>query len=203
MSQTLRVHVRLPRDLRDGIMRYLAGQPLMPNWKLKVDSGPRVPLSSIDVVVTTPALLDRRDAHPARTAPVVLVVERTAVLSRSAVIGADNVRGLVFADAPPATLALGVAVAATHGVWIPVEIWRSLGSGDAATGLPSALGLLTHSEAETLHLLARGMTNKQIAAERNVQISTVKYHVANIRSKLGGVSRPELIALAHRSGAAS
>src|SRR6185437_330699 len=48
---------------------------------------------------------------------------------------------------------------------------------------------LTAREAEVLRLLARGHSNKQIAAELVLSIHTVERHVANAYAKIGARNR--------------
>jgi NarL family two-component system response regulator LiaR len=57
---------------------------------------------------------------------------------------------------------------------------------------------LTEREREVLHLLARGKSNTEIAAELNVGISTIKKHVSSILGKLSTTSRTEAVAIAVR-----
>ena len=59
---------------------------------------------------------------------------------------------------------------------------------------------LTPREYEVLTLLARGLSNKLIAAELNISEHTVKFHVAALMSKLGAQSRTEAVVLAARRG---
>jgi DNA-binding NarL/FixJ family response regulator len=54
---------------------------------------------------------------------------------------------------------------------------------------------LTHREKETLALVARGLTNRQIASALFLTESTVKSHLASIFAKLGVSSRSEATAL--------
>lgn len=61
---------------------------------------------------------------------------------------------------------------------------------------------MTAAEAETLSLLARGLTYKQIARAPHVETNTVKYHVGNIRLRTGASNRHHLVALAHEAAAA-
>ncbi len=55
---------------------------------------------------------------------------------------------------------------------------------------------LTKREIEVLTLLAEGSTNKQIAQNLSVSLSTVKYHVHGILTKLGAANRAEAVSLA-------
>jgi predicted ATPase/DNA-binding CsgD family transcriptional regulator len=61
---------------------------------------------------------------------------------------------------------------------------------------------LTAREAEVLGLLAAGKTNKQIAAELFLSVSTVQRHVANIYAKIGAHGRAAATAYALRKGIA-
>jgi DNA-binding NarL/FixJ family response regulator len=52
-------------------------------------------------------------------------------------------------------------------------------------------GRLTPREAEVLELVAKGMTNKEIAREFVVEIATIKFHMSSVYSKLGLRNRVE------------
>ena len=58
--------------------------------------------------------------------------------------------------------------------------------------------LLTPREREVFHLLARGMSNMEIATSLTLANSTVKTHVQRILKRLGLTSRLEVVMLAHR-----
>lgn len=60
--------------------------------------------------------------------------------------------------------------------------------------------LLSTREMEVLHLIARGLANKQIAAELTVGETTVKSHVAHILEKLGAPDRTRAVTLAMERG---
>jgi NarL family two-component system response regulator LiaR len=66
-----------------------------------------------------------------------------------------------------------------------------------ATTQPSTLGKdLTPREWEVLALLVEGQSNAEIAEQLVIGLSTVKFHVSNILSKLHVTSRAEAVALA-------
>ncbi|MBM2832484.1 MAG: two component transcriptional regulator, LuxR family [Dehalococcoidia bacterium] len=64
----------------------------------------------------------------------------------------------------------------------------------------AAKGQLTEREMEVLNLAARGMSNKDIAAELSLTVPTVKAHLVNIFNKLGVASRTEAVMAALRQG---
>jgi NarL family two-component system response regulator LiaR len=59
---------------------------------------------------------------------------------------------------------------------------------------------LTAREREVLTLVARGLSNTQLAERLSITRATVKYHVGSILSKLGVATRAEAIALAYQRG---
>ncbi|MEM7133097.1 MAG: response regulator transcription factor [Chloroflexota bacterium] len=59
---------------------------------------------------------------------------------------------------------------------------------------------LTPRELEVLHLMARGLQNKEIAAQLIVTERTIKFHASSIMGKLGAGNRTEAVALAVEYG---
>ena len=59
---------------------------------------------------------------------------------------------------------------------------------------------LTQREIEVLQLVARGLTNKAIAAQLEISDRTVQGHIANIFAKLGAESRTDAAMIALRIG---
>jgi DNA-binding CsgD family transcriptional regulator/tetratricopeptide (TPR) repeat protein len=70
-------------------------------------------------------------------------------------------------------------------------------SDDGTQGMEEILGL-TPREAEVLTLVARGYTNREIAAALVISVKTASVHVSHILRKLGAPNRLEAAAIAHR-----
>jgi len=65
---------------------------------------------------------------------------------------------------------------------------------------PSYVDTLTSREIQVLRQVANGATNKEIAADLGVAVSTIERHLVNLYAKLGARGRAEAIAFAVRNG---
>lgn len=89
------------------------------------------------------------------------------------------------------------------GLWWLTAWLRSLRRPPApSSGVqPAVLAALSPREQEVYLLVARGMTNSEIAAVAHIEESTVKTHISNVLAKLDLSSRTAVIAHAYRFGA--
>ncbi len=77
------------------------------------------------------------------------------------------------------------------------SVISSVGFAKQKTEIQEAL---TQREIEVLQLVARGLTNKAIAAQLEISDRTVQGHIANIFAKLGAESRTDAVMIALRTG---
>lgn len=80
------------------------------------------------------------------------------------------------------------------------EIMQRLFSIPETSASLSTKNSLSDREQTVLSLLVQGQTNKQIATNMDVQLSTVKQYIGNILSKLRVRSRTEAVAVALKLG---
>ena len=117
--------------------------------------------------------------------------------------------GFLLKDAGPDVLVAAIrTVAAGDALVDPsvtrrvVERWVALEEARAPAGrpVPAALGTLSAREQEILAGLARGRTNRELAADLIVSEATVKTHVSSLLAKLGLRSRVQAVVLAYEAG---
>ncbi|OUC96922.1 response regulator [Streptosporangium minutum] len=115
--------------------------------------------------------------------------------------------GFLLKDVPPDELVQAIRVVAAGDAIVAPSVTRRLLDRFGAR-LPSAhqqstparLDRLTEREMEVLRLIARGMSNAEIAAELVVSETTVKTHVGNVLTKLGLRDRVQAVVLAYETG---
>jgi DNA-binding NarL/FixJ family response regulator len=112
--------------------------------------------------------------------------------------------GFLLKDAPADQLITGIRVVAQGDSLLAPAITRRLIEQFARRPPPSArpdtVAELTTRELEVLRLLARGLSNAEIAHELIIGDATVKTHVARLLQKLGLRDRVQAVVLAYESG---
>lgn len=114
--------------------------------------------------------------------------------------------GFLLKDAPAEELVRAVRVVADGEALLAPTITRRLIADvtrrrNSVRAAPApALGTLTPREREVLELVAKGLSNTEIAAALFVAEQTVKTHVSKVFSKLGLRDRAQAVVLAYESG---
>jgi DNA-binding NarL/FixJ family response regulator len=109
--------------------------------------------------------------------------------------------GFLLKTAPPRQLATAVrTVQAGDALLAPASTRRLIEQFARAPGPAPVLPTLTARERDVLLLLARGLTNAEIAGQLVVEASTVKSHVASLLAKLGLRDRVQAVVFAYESG---
>lgn len=110
--------------------------------------------------------------------------------------------GFLLKDVPPEQLVEAVRVVAGGDALIAPAITKRLiehFARSAPAGAP-ALEVLTPREAEVLALMARGLSNGEIADRLVLSPATVKTHVKRVLAKLGARDRVQAVVMAYEGG---
>jgi DNA-binding NarL/FixJ family response regulator len=115
--------------------------------------------------------------------------------------------GFLVKDTPPTQLIAAIRAAVAGGAVISPATTRRLvdrivASREPRHGSydPAVLDVLTSREREVLIMLARGLSNREIAARLVIAELTAKTHVSRVLTKLGLVSRVQAAVLAYEIG---
>jgi DNA-binding NarL/FixJ family response regulator len=131
--------------------------------------------------------------------------DRDAYVYEALLAGAS---GFVLKDIAPEQLVDAIRVIASGEALLSPTVTRRLieefvrRPPDDARPAPRELEQLTPREAEILRLVARGLSNAEIAARAFVSEPTVKTHVARILMKLGLRDRVQVVVYAYEHGLA-
>jgi DNA-binding NarL/FixJ family response regulator len=113
--------------------------------------------------------------------------------------------GFLLKDVPAEQLVDGIRVVARGEALLAPSVTKRLiqefsRGAVSQRSAPSELDELTPRELEVFKLIARGMSNAEIAGELIVSETTVKTHVARVLMKLGVRDRVQAVVLAYESG---
>ncbi|MEV4631027.1 response regulator transcription factor [Micromonospora sp. NPDC049523] len=177
-------------EAADGVEAIALARRLRPDVCLVDIRMPR-----LDGLEVTRALAGPGVAHPLR-----VIVVTTFDLD-DYVYGAlrGGAVGFLLKDAGPTLLVEAVRAAHAGDALISPAVTLRLLRHLAAVGAPAAAkrtSPLSDRETEVVRAIARGLTNREIAAELFISLSTVKSHVSGIQAKLGLRNRVEIAAWA-------
>ncbi|MBB5111347.1 response regulator transcription factor [Micromonospora echinospora] len=113
--------------------------------------------------------------------------------------------GFLLKDTPPADLLTGIrVVAAGEGLLSPTVTRRLIDEfarrPEPARPLPRRLAEVTEREREVLTLIARGLSNAELAEQLHLSLATVKTHVGRLLTKLAVRDRAQLVIVAYETG---
>ncbi len=114
--------------------------------------------------------------------------------------------GFLLKDVPPEQLVAGIRAVASGDALLAPSVTRRVieefvrRPPDSVRTPPENLSELTAREREVLKLIARGLSNAEIAKELFVSETTVKTHVAHVLMKLNLRDRVQAVVLAYESG---
>jgi DNA-binding NarL/FixJ family response regulator len=116
--------------------------------------------------------------------------------------------GFALKSRPPEELLSGIRTVAAGEALLAPNVTRRLighftGRTTATAKTPWGLDELTEREREVLALVARGLSNAELAGALHVSLPTAKTHVSRILAKLGARDRTQLVILAYESGIAA
>lgn len=216
--------------IREGLRGVLASEP---DFQLgavtRFESGaliediladqPDVVLVDVDVLERDGWVLlrDLREVAPGTASLVISDTPQDRRLANALALGA---RGYLTRDASPSEMATAIR-AAQQGLYVihplsastliaelsqaEMAIEEDEGGTAAASDRrsESLIEPLSARELEVLRQMARGLSNKQIAAELIITEHTVKFHIRAILGKLGAANRTEAVTLALQKGLVS
>ncbi len=138
-----------------------------------------------------------RERHPG-THVVVLTAQRDPSFAGEALrLGAS---GYVPKEAAESQLLEAIEVAAQGGTYLEPQLGARLAASAAAAAAGGAATQLSEREIEVLRLIARGLTNREMAARLHLSVRTVESHRARIQRKLGLSRRSDLVDYALERG---
>jgi DNA-binding NarL/FixJ family response regulator len=158
-----------------------------------------VRMPAVDGIQATRLLLENLDSPP--RVLVVTTFENDDYVYDALRAGAS---GFLLKRTPPDDIIAAIrTVAGSESLLFPEAI-RALALAHVGAQRSRTAGLdeyqLTDREQEVLRLMARGLSNAEIAAELILGLQTVKTHVANVLAKLNARDRTQAVIRAYESG---
>lgn len=162
-----------------------------------------VRMPNLDGLAATRRIVDDRDGGP--RVLILTTFDLDTYVYEALLAGAS---GFVLKDIAPEQLVEAIRVIAKGEALLSPAVTRRLieefvrRPPDIVHPPPRELEQLTPREAEILRLVARGLSNAEIAARAFVSEPTVKTHIARILMKLGLRDRVQVVVYAYEHGLA-
>lgn len=144
-------------------------------------------------------LLERvRNPHPATPVVIVSASDDRSVIRRALGLGA---MGFIPKTASGPVLVGALRLVVSGGVYVPPELLEEL-QQEIPANVPSPtleknLESLTARQREVVMLIAKGLTNREIAGVLDISEATVKHHAAAIYATLEVTNRTEAASVLH------
>ncbi|MDF4251236.1 response regulator transcription factor [Streptomyces sp. WMMB303] len=113
--------------------------------------------------------------------------------------------GFLLKDTPPTEVLAAIGVVAAGEALLAPSVTRRLIAEFARRPEPvrppgNSLDAITRRELEVLGLIARGLSNTEIAEHLHLSLATVKTHIGRLRAKLHARDRAQLVIVAYETG---
>jgi DNA-binding NarL/FixJ family response regulator len=184
----------------DGAVAQEQARALMPDVVLM-----DIRMPGVDGIEATRRIV--REASPGAHVPRVLVLTTFDLDEYIVEALRAGASGFLLKDVPPDELMQAIRVVAAGDAIVAPSVTRRLLDKFAArlpsehrSPTPARLDRLTERELEVLRLIARGLSNAEIAAELVVSETTVKTLVGNVLTKLSLRDRVQAVVLAYETG---
>jgi DNA-binding NarL/FixJ family response regulator len=158
-----------------------------------------VQMPGMDGLTATKQLVSGEDRSANAKIVILTTFDRDDYLFEALAVGAS---GFLLKNAPPEELVAAIRIVASGEALLAPAVTRRVIAA-AAQHRPSAVAVaspLTDREADVLRLMARGLSNSEIAAELYVGEATIKTHVSNVLLKLGVRDRVQAVVWAFEQG---
>jgi DNA-binding NarL/FixJ family response regulator len=134
------------------------------------------------------------------TLPADLITAIRVVAAGDALLAPSVTRRLIgeFARTAPGSAAAGAGAIAAGAVRGPEAAGRT--TSNTRCTADQLARVLTDRELEVLAMVARGLSNGEIAEELTISPATAKTHVAHLLTKLDSRDRIQLVIIAYQSG---
>jgi DNA-binding NarL/FixJ family response regulator len=164
-----------------------------------------VQMPGMDGLVATKAILQHAQTGENNLTDLRVVIlttfDRDDYLFEALRVGAS---GFLLKNSPPEDLINAVKVVAAGDALLAPAVTRRViaaaANGAPSLSVPAAQPELTDRESDVLRLLAKGLSNQEIASSLFVGEATVKTHVSNVLVKLGVRDRVQAVVWAYEQG---